>query len=120
MDEQQPEETARIHVGMRIGEALEVADRNGDLVIVCSRCGHVYGPVTRDPKLGSVMRERPIAEVNPLNALSPRDDMVCRQYYCPGCAVMISTNVHRRGDPHLPDMELSLGDQPPRDPSPKA
>lgn len=108
MEERSAAGSSRVYAGLRIGEALEVAEQDGSLVIICNRCGHVYGPVTRDPKQGSVYREVPLAEVNPLNALSPRDDMVCRQYFCPGCAVMISTNVHRRGDPHLPDMELAL------------
>ncbi|MBI3091998.1 MAG: hypothetical protein HYY96_15170 [Candidatus Tectomicrobia bacterium] len=107
MDEQSKRASGWIYPGLRIGEALEVAEQEGGLVLICNRCGHVYGPVSRDPKQGAVYREVPLAEVNPLNALSPRDDMVCRQYFCPGCAVMISTNVHRRGDPHLPDMELA-------------
>ncbi len=95
---------------MPIGEAVEVVRAGGVPLTRCRHCGHVYGPAWEDPKVFAVMREAAITELSPLNRYGLVDEIVVRQFYCPGCAAMFSVNVQRRGDPILIEFRLALGD----------
>ncbi len=79
----------------------------------CGRCGHLYGPAWEDPKVFAVMREGNITELSPLNRYGLTEEIVVRQYYCPGCATMFTVNIQRRGDPILIEFRLAFPQDPP-------
>jgi acetone carboxylase gamma subunit len=64
--------------------------------IVCRGCGHVLGPADRNFKEGAVRRDLPIEAANPLivdPAIFIDDEVVFRQYVCPGCATLLENEV---------------------------
>ena len=54
------------------------------------------------------MRERSIAELSDWNRFGLVEEIVVREYYCPRCALLASTEVRRRGEPPLADTRLAL------------
>jgi acetone carboxylase gamma subunit len=58
----------------------------------CAECDHRYGPAARDPKLGALVRET--AAPGPAAPLT-------REFFCPGCALLIALDVQQAGDPLL-------------------
>jgi len=85
----------------RIGDVLllERSGADGPGRIRCARCHHVFGPADQDPKLGSVVRERSIGELSPLNEYGLTEILVVRHFHCPGCGLTIAVDTQRRGDP---------------------
>jgi len=89
-----------------VGDAFAVHEGADGREFRCARCSHHYGPVTADPKLSAVVAERAITEISELNRHGAVDELVLREYYCPGCGLMVAANVQRRGDPVLREIEL--------------
>jgi acetone carboxylase gamma subunit len=92
-----------------IGDAYRVSGGGDSRRIECARCGHDFGAVGEDPKLGAVVAERPITDSSELNAYGLVDELTQREFYCPGCGALVAANVQRRGDPVLIEMRLSGG-----------
>jgi acetone carboxylase gamma subunit len=89
-----------------VGEAyLVVSGKDGNR-IECARCSTDLGAGDEDPKLGAVVAERRIDEVNELNRFGAVDDLVVREYYCPSCGAMLAANVQQIGDPILRELKL--------------
>ena len=44
------------------------------------------------------MRELPITSMSPLNEHSTLDDIVLREFMCPGCGTSIAVDVQRRAE----------------------
>ena len=77
--------------------------------IVCRRCGHVLGGADQNFKDGAVMKVRPIQDANPLivdPATFIDDEVVFRQYFCPGCATLLENEVVLAATPAVWDKEL--------------
>jgi N-methylhydantoinase B len=93
---------------LRVGETLVVSETSSGLVLGCARCHRVFGPATEDPRRRALMVQVPLSALSPLN-VHALPDVVVRQYCCPGCGVMFSTDVHfEREDPAMPEMHLRL------------
>lgn len=94
---------------LRIGEALAVRDTAVGPVLGCAHCGRAFGPATEDPRRRALMVEVPLSSLSPLNAHGLEAEVVVREYCCPGCGAMFSTDVHLRNeDPAMPEMHLRL------------
>ena len=92
----------------RVGETLMVSETTGGLVLGCACCRRAFGPATEDPRRRALMLQVPLASLSPLN-VHALPDIVVRQYCCPGCGVMFSTDVHYdHEDPATPEMHLRL------------
>ncbi len=90
-----------------VGDAFVFrADGAGTWSVHCAACEHRYGDADRDPKLGAVLRERSIADLSPLNAEGFTERLVAREFYCPGCALLIAVNVQQQGDPIMLEWAL--------------
>jgi acetone carboxylase gamma subunit len=89
-----------------VGDAYLVTVSTGQRLLTCARCAHVFGPITEDPKLSAAVAERPITSSSELNAHGLVDELVLREFYCPGCGALIAANVQRVGDPVLVEMRL--------------
>lgn len=80
----------------------------GAWTIVC-RCGHVLGSADRNFKELALEARYPIQHLGPQvdpNHLS--SSLEVREFYCPGCAVLLDVEVSHRDDPVLHDIELDL------------
>ena len=64
--------------------------------IVCRRCGHDLGSAEQNFKEGAVLKVRSIQDANPLivdPTLFIDDEVVFRQFFCPGCATLLENEV---------------------------
>ncbi|MBI2369761.1 MAG: hypothetical protein HYV08_05905, partial [Deltaproteobacteria bacterium] len=89
-----------------IGDCLTRVEYSGEILYICSRCGHPYGGLRDDPKRHALMREVPITAFSEWNRYGLVAGVIALEFYCPGCALMIGVQVRRKGDPPLWDMSL--------------
>ena len=81
-------------------------ERDGVAVHTCSHCGMVYGPIDQDPKRFALVREVPLGGFSEWNRYAAPDKAHAYEFYCPGCAVMIATQVRRTDETFYWDMSL--------------
>ena len=95
---------------MKINAYLEVSADDGAPVIKCCACGHALGPAGESYKRFAAERRRPLSVVGVEYVAAERQDdpFELREYYCPSCAVLLDTDVARRSDPVLDDVELRI------------
>ena len=81
---------------------LEEGDKR---IIKCAKCGFEYCTPSENYKLHALMHERPVTDISPL-VCDPKvyldEDWVFREYYCPGCGVMIDNEIARNGEKPRP------------------
>jgi len=96
---------------IRINAYLEISTgTGGGLVIRCLECGEELGPADRSYKDFAVERRRPVSVVGVEYVAAARQDdpFELREYTCPSCAVLLDTDVARRSDPVLHDVQLRI------------
>jgi N-methylhydantoinase B len=76
----------------------------------CHNCGHGLGPLASNPKLAMAMLEHPVHELMP--GLAPvaafvDDEVVWRQFLCPGCGVRLANEAAYPGEPPVQEFALS-------------
>ena len=77
----------------------------------CAKCATDLGPVEENYKLGCLREDRPVSESNPLIGETKDhidDEVVFRQFYCPGCGTLIENEVSIASDPPLMDISIAL------------
>jgi acetone carboxylase gamma subunit len=98
---------------VRINAYLAVAGRGDEAVVMC-QCGHELGPASRPYKELALEARRPLQSLGPY--FDPdgvgEGRFEVREYYCPGCAVLLEVEVARPDDPMLVDVELKLTGAP--------
>ncbi|HKT13921.1 MAG TPA: hypothetical protein VJR87_00805, partial [Allosphingosinicella sp.] len=89
------------------GECLAVRDTSAGPAIGCTRCGHTLCGAAEDPRGRALMVEENLSDLSPLNKYGWEDRIVIREYCCPGCATVFTTDVQfRADDPAAPEMLL--------------
>jgi N-methylhydantoinase B/oxoprolinase/acetone carboxylase alpha subunit len=89
------------------GECLAVRDTSAGPAIGCTRCGHTLCGAAEDPRARALMVEENLSDLSPLNKYGWEDRIVIREYCCPGCATVFTTDVQfRTDDPAAPEMLL--------------
>jgi N-methylhydantoinase B len=92
----------------RYGEILAVRATEAGPTIGCICCGHVLCSATEDPRQRALLVEESMSALSPLNVYARNEELVVREYCCPGCATVFSTDVQLRSDdPQMPEMLLS-------------
>jgi len=94
-----------------LNEFLKIVEvENGNKVIRCTRCGHDLCAATENHRLHTLMHEGPVQEAGP--HVNPHhlhgDKFVFRQFYCPNCVALLSTEVALKSEPILWDIELEV------------
>jgi len=83
-----------------------------DGTVVCTRCSHSLGAADENYKAYAVRKDRPITDANPL-IVDPRifidDEVVFRQYFCPGCATLLENEVILASSEPVWDKRLFVG-----------
>lgn len=109
------EESADIMVKVASGEPeravheyIVASDNGEERELACARCGHHLGGYCDNYKRHLLMHEGPVTLIpttgDPAYYLDDR--MLFRRYCCPGCKVLIATEVVREGEPVLASMLL--------------
>ena len=78
--------------------------------VACRRCGHDFCGVEENFKDHAACKVRPIQEANPL-IVDPQtfidDEVVFREYFCPGCATLLENEVILASSPPVWDKQIS-------------
>jgi N-methylhydantoinase B len=92
-----------------LGDQLRVLDGAGRRFVGC-RCGYVLAPAEQPwrPAAGLDV-STDIAVVSSASRFT--DELELRRYACPGCGVLLATDVVRRGAEHRHDIEFLTGKQ---------
>lgn len=92
---------------MKVGAHLEVDPEAG--VAGCAECDETYGPVDGNLKTSLVVEESPVEEAGPYYEDPSRfvaEELVFRQYYCPGCGTRQFVQTARPDEDHLSEIEI--------------
>jgi N-methylhydantoinase B len=95
---------------MQVSEALQLVGESGGREYRCLRCDGSLGAASENYKLTALIDESALSDANPYIGDPARyvdEKMVFRRYYCPGCGVLLDTEVARSADPPLHDIEIS-------------
>lgn len=81
----------------------------------CRKCGHDLGPAEENFKDHAARKVRPIQTANPL-IVDPTifidDEVVFRQYFCPGCATLLENEVVLAESEPVWDKQVDLATVP--------
>ncbi|MFC1926672.1 acetone carboxylase subunit gamma [Chloroflexota bacterium] len=92
----------------RINEYLKITGKNGEQVMQC-RCGHILGPANHNYKEMSLMLESQVENIGPhIVSYDTLKEFVFRQFCCPNCQTLLATEIARKGEPILYDIQLRL------------
>ncbi len=107
-----PEEVATPASGQparHVHPAIVARDDAGQRVLACARCEHVLCDYRGDYRLGLLADPGPVtlipAATDPSFFLD--DEIVFWRFCCPGCHMLMSTQISRTGDPFVPEMRLA-------------
>lgn len=87
--------------GRPLGEYLQVKGTGATASVECTWCGERLAGAGERWKDHAVRRETPTSAAGPLR--ETQQDMVLRQFHCPGCATLLDTEVTLATDPPLYD-----------------
>jgi N-methylhydantoinase B len=92
-------------------KALVITDDGaGGRALACAACGTTLGGLGDSYKDRALQQEKPIEEAVP-NMEDPRllvdDELVLREFSCPGCRRLLTAEVARAQDPPLVDIQLA-------------
>jgi N-methylhydantoinase B len=94
----------------QVHEGLMLGKHGGDAVLACRKCLTVICPASENYKQHCVVQQKLPADANP-NVLPPTtyidDEVVFRLYACPGCGLLLQTELLRPGDQPLWDLQIS-------------
>jgi len=94
---------------MRMSDHLGVVEANGRYFIRCG-CGYRICDAGRNFKEHVLLIESPLKKVSPLADLTGQGSaFVFREFCCPNCATLLSTEISLKDDPILHDIELKVG-----------
>ncbi|WP_254838588.1 acetone carboxylase subunit gamma [Natronomonas marina] len=88
-----------------VGDYLAVEDGS----FACAKCGHDLGPVDGNYKEHLALRERDVEDLGDLwidPSILLDEDIVFREFLCPGCATRLATESCRRDDPIVNGLRL--------------
>ncbi len=94
---------------MQVSDALELTGEGTDRGYRCVRCEHSLGAAADNYKLSAAIEQTELSEANRHIGDPARyvdEPMVLRRFYCPGCGTLLDTEVARRVDPPLHDIEI--------------
>lgn len=96
---------------MIIGEYLKIKNESDIKSYCCSKCEQRLSSIKENYKLGCLLYETTLEHSAPLNGNPHRfidDEMVWREFYCPKCGTLLESELSRKGDPILWDIQLHL------------
>jgi N-methylhydantoinase B len=91
--------------------AIMIKQGEGGAQHCCARCDAELGPITHNYKQQCVLAEQPISHATPLAGDPHRfidATPVFRQFFCPGCGLLIENEVAIAGSPLLRDIRLDV------------
>jgi N-methylhydantoinase B/oxoprolinase/acetone carboxylase alpha subunit len=78
----------------------------GNPMQACARCGTVHGPAYEDPRRHAICRTVPAERFSEWNRFGVPGKANVFEFYCPGCGLMIGSQVRKAGEDLYWDFEL--------------
>jgi N-methylhydantoinase B len=94
----------------RVADTIEVVQADGERALRCTECHHRFGDYDCDYKAASLLRELPLTALSALNATGLIDDVVLREFCCPGCGTAVAMDVQQRSDALIEESRLIARD----------
>jgi N-methylhydantoinase B len=92
-----------------VSEGLALAGAGDDAVFVCRKCRTVIQRADKNYKSGCIKRTTDVQEVG-LAPIDPKlfidDEIVYREYFCPGCGLLFQGDFTRTADADIWDIRL--------------
>lgn len=86
---------------MQLSQTLKINGRGKKATITCLGCDHVFGPQTENWKNTANLAEE---KMNTLGVpYTTGDEVLLRSFSCPGCGVLLDTELAMLGEPFLED-----------------
>ncbi len=102
-----PVPSAPLEVVLRIGHDLLLLAGGGERYLGCA-CGRILSPADENFKTWVPEARRPLSAIGP--QCDPfelgRDRFEFREYYCPGCASVLATDIVERDEPIVWELDL--------------
>ena len=83
---------------MQISHSLIIEDKN----IQCKECRHALGPAKSNWKNSANLDELNMKQLG--SPYTTGDKVLLRNFYCPGCGLLLDTELAMPGDPFLEDL----------------
>jgi N-methylhydantoinase B len=111
-DDDEPASPATGEPPRELQEYIEARDDGVHRTLACKLCGHALGDYKGSYKRHLLLNEGPVSTIPtaPDPTFMLDEPMLLRRYCCPGCQVLIRTEVVRSGEPTLSDMRLGSGE----------
>ncbi len=97
-----------------VGDGISIARVQDGAVWACTGCRTALGPAQENYKDYTAKRERNPHEIDPVLYADPKDfcddEIVLREFFCPGCGGILALEIARADDPPLLEVRL---DEPP-------
>lgn len=90
----------------RVADTVEAVEHDRERSLRCTECHHRFGAYDCDYKLAALMRERSITALSPLNQTGMVDEIVLREFCCPGCGTVVGMDVQVASEPVLEESRL--------------
>jgi len=94
----------------QVSEGLVMAGNGENVFYTCKKCRTAIRDVRDNYKTGCAKRVTPVAEVG-LFPIDPKlfvdDEIVYREYFCPGCGLLLQSDFSRPGDPDFRDIDMT-------------
>ena len=103
-----PTTTATGKPSRLVHATIASVDRDGDRVLACDRCGHVYCGHGGNYKAAASLDESPVTTIP--SAADPSfyvdEKIVLRRFCCPGCQVQVCAEIAKVDEPVEAEMKL--------------
>jgi N-methylhydantoinase B len=88
-------------------EYLEIVTSKSGVVIKCRKCKHVFCTSEFNYKEYALEKEFPVSRAGPqINPYKIANKFELREFYCPGCGVLLEVEINVKGDPYVWDLQL--------------
>jgi N-methylhydantoinase B len=104
-----PARAGSVEIVCRVNDYLRIVAAEGGRSVAC-RCGHVICAQEQNYKKHVVMSEKPVNEAGmhiQVSPYVPKDRFVWREFYCPGCALLLTNELALAEDPVLEEVILA-------------
>lgn len=96
-----------------VGDTVEAALVKGKPILRCTECNHQLSDYDGDFKHGTLVRELPITAASPINSFGLVDDVLLREFICPGCGTSVAMDVQIKGEEILDEVVFGDADRAP-------
>jgi Acetone carboxylase gamma subunit len=94
---------------MQLDDNLTLTDSG---TVICTHCQAPLGKTSKEPLANAIRRERPARAAGPGVHADPKNfttrEIVLRQFFCPGCSTVLTTEIVPSDEPSFRHWSLDV------------